>query len=253
MFLSKCSSRSSQSSLGSAEPLSPLKRRKKVERLFLKIEDEGSMYFPFLLNHESAWNSVTMSVVAEKISATVIVGIDEAGRGALAGPVVAAACVLPRLDHFPVKVGDSKQMTSSQRELASRWLIKSCIHGIGFVEAHEIDRIGILAANELAMQLAVEQIAAIHPHLYLLVDGRDAFWFDHPHSSIIGGDAIEPCIGAASIIAKVARDKRMSGLRRKYPRFAFEKHKGYGTPEHFEELKKHGACEVHRRSFLRNL
>ena len=182
-----------------------------------------------------------------------VVGIDEAGRGALAGPVVAAACILPALETFPVRIGDSKQMSEEERAIASRWLIQNCVHGIGLVEAEEIDRIGILAANEIAMQQAVLQVARTHHNLYLLVDGRDKFWFDHPHSSIIRGDESELCIGAASILAKVARDKKMTALRRKFPRFAFEKHKGYGTPEHFAEIKKYGMCDVHRRSFLKNL
>lgn len=192
------------------------------------------------------------SVTASRTQ-TIIVGIDEAGRGALAGPVVAAACVLPDLDSFPVPIGDSKQMSPEERAMSARWLITNCVHGIGLVEAEEIDRIGILAANEIAMQQAVKQVAALHKRLYLLVDGRDAFWFDHPHSSIVRGDATELCIGAASIIAKVTRDRKMASLRKKFPRFAFEKHKGYGTPEHFAEIKKHGMCEVHRKSFLRNL
>src|SRR5207247_1543419 len=112
-------------------------------------------------------------------AAVLIVGIDEAGRGALAGPVVACACILPTRKKFPVRIGDSKQMSSEQREESAAWLIKNCIHGIGFVEAVEIDRIGILAANEIAMQKAVKAVSGIHKNLYLLVDGRDKFWFDH--------------------------------------------------------------------------
>ncbi len=181
-----------------------------------------------------------------------IVGVDEAGRGALAGPVVAAACVLPACKNYPVKIGDSKQMTPEEREESSEWLIKNCIHGIGLVEAKEIDRIGILAANEIAMQQAVAQVAKKHRNLYLLIDGRDKFWFDHPHSSIIRGDQSEKCIGAASILAKVARDKRMVELAKKFPRYGFKKHKGYGTPEHFAAIKKYGMCEIHRKSFLRH-
>ncbi len=184
---------------------------------------------------------------------TLIVGIDEAGRGALAGPVVAAACMLPAMKNYPVRIGDSKQMTPLEREKSCTWLIKNCVHGIGRVEANVIDRIGILAANEIAMQKAVKQVAKIHKNLYLLVDGRDKFWFDYPHSSIIRGDVSELCIGAASIIAKVTRDKRMVALGKKFPDYEFEKHKGYGTPEHFAELKKYGMCTEHRKSFLRNL
>ncbi len=182
--------------------------------------------------------------------AVLIAGVDEAGRGSLAGPVVAAACILPDLRRFPVPIGDSKQMTEEERSVSFDWLIKNCIHGIGLMEASKIDRIGILAANEIAMQEAVRQVAAIHRDLYLLIDGRDKFWFDHPHSSIVRGDQSEQCIGAASILAKVTRDRHMVSLDSKFPQYGFAKHKGYGTPEHFAAIEKHGMCEIHRRSFL---
>ena len=182
-------------------------------------------------------------------AATITVGIDEAGRGALAGPVVAGACVLP-VSRIPVRIGDSKQLSPNEREASFEWIIKHCVYGVGIVAASEIDRIGILACTEIAMQQAVAAVANVHPTLYLLIDGRDAFWFDYPHSSIIRGDESEPCIGAASIIAKVTRDRLMIKYSRKFLKYGFGQHKGYGTPEHLATLKKHGPCMLHRKSFL---
>lgn len=178
-----------------------------------------------------------------------IAGIDEAGRGALAGPVVAAACILLPRKTYPVRIGDSKKMTPAQREESYEWLRKECIIGTGLVAAKEIDRIGILAATEMAMQCAVAEVAAREPHLYLLVDGRDAFWFDHPHSSIVRGDDTEQCIGAASIIAKVTRDRHMIALDAECPHYGFAQHKGYGTPEHYAAIHRHGVLPCHRRTF----
>ncbi len=184
-------------------------------------------------------------------SAPMIVGIDEAGRGALAGPIVAAACILEKRRRYPVFIGDSKQMDPDQREESYDWITKNCIFGVGSVSADIIDEIGILAANERAMQAAVSDVAKIHSELYLLVDGRDTFWFDFPHTSIIRGDESEKCIGAASIIAKVTRDRWMTVSVKEFPGYAFHEHKGYGTPEHFIEIRKQGASPLHRRSFLK--
>lgn len=184
---------------------------------------------------------------------TVVCGIDEAGRGALAGPVVAAACILPDRKKFPVMIDDSKAMSSQEREISYEWLIKNCIHGIGFIEADIIDEIGIMAATEQAMQMAVATVAKFQRDLYLLVDGRDKFWFDYPHSSIVGGDSLEACISAASIIAKVTRDRRMMDLALDFPAYGFEKHKGYGSPAHFTAIREHGVSPKHRRTFLRSV
>ena len=189
----------------------------------------------------------------QSVSSPYIVGIDEAGRGALAGPVVAAACILPFRVPENIVIGDSKQMTPEERETSFEWLIKNCVHGIGLIENRIIDDLGILAATELAMQEAVKQIAKRKKNLYLLVDGRDAFWFDHPHSSIIRGDQSEPCIGAASILAKVTRDRLLKDAHQEFSQYNFERHKGDGTPEHLAFLKKHGPSVYHRRSFLKNI
>ncbi len=182
-------------------------------------------------------------------AATQIAGIDEAGRGALAGPVVAAACILVPRKKYPVWIGDSKKLTPAERDESCSWIMQECVYGIGSVDASEIDRIGILAATEIAMQQAVAQVAAITSNLYLLVDGRDAFWFDHPHSSIIRGDTSEKCIGAASIIAKVTRDRHMIKLHEEFPQYGFAVHKGYGTPEHYAAIGEHGLLPLHRKTF----
>lgn len=189
----------------------------------------------------------------EREARCTIVGIDEAGRGALAGPVVAAACVLPEEKHLPVLITDSKQMTPAEREESFAWLIRYCTYGVGFTDAQTIDRIGIVASTELAMQQAVVEVAKIHGELYLLVDGRDGFWFGWPHSSIVHGDLLEACIGAASIIAKVTRDHLMVGAAKEFANYGFEKHKGYGALSHFNAIRKHGPSTFHRKTFLKNL
>ena len=201
----------------------------------------------------ASYNTVALTPVLAAAGRTLIVGIDEAGRGPLAGPVVAAACILSERRKYPVLIGDSKQMTSGQRDESYEWLTQECVFGTGMVDASEIDRIGILAATEIAMQRAVAEVAKIERNLYLLVDGRDAFWFDHPHSSIIRGDAHERCIGAASIIAKVTRDRHMIAYHVEFPDYGFAVHKGYGTPEHYAAIEKHGFTPLHRRTFCRGV
>jgi ribonuclease HII len=198
---------------------------------------------------------------------TVIVGIDEAGRGPLAGPVVAAACLLPcplyrRRRAFtawsPHKkqradeplLADSKVLTPEERERAFAWISTHCIHGIGMSSVHDIEELGIVGATEKAMQDALVILTQHATPTVLLVDGSDHFWFDYPHISIIGGDGIEPCIAAASILAKVTRDAWMREAAKEYPAYGFEQHKGYGTEAHIAAIKKYGPCVLHRTSFL---
>lgn len=190
---------------------------------------------------------------AAAATGTLVCGIDEAGRGALAGPVTAGACILVPRRRFPVKITDSKQMTPEEREESFAWIASHCIHGTGLADAAEIDRLGILAATELAMQRAVREVSLRHPDLYLLVDGRDAFWFDHPHSSVVRGDETEKCIAAASILAKVTRDRHMVSLAESLPEYGFALHKGYGTAEHFAAITKYGPSAQHRRTFLKRM
>jgi ribonuclease HII len=181
----------------------------------------------------------------------IIVGIDEAGRGPLAGPVIAGACV--DYQNFPSHlIRDSKQLSEENREKAFLWITEHCTYGVGVAAAEEIDRIGILEATQKAMQEALARVAETVTPTYILVDGRDQFWFDYAHSSIIGGDRKEPCISAASIIAKVTRDRWMVEVaHQKFPQYNFAKHKGYGTPEHLAALEKYGPCPLHRRTFLK--
>lgn len=187
------------------------------------------------------------------MSPPVIVGIDEAGRGPLAGPVVAGACVLmDALITHPL-IRDSKQLSPQQRDEAFAWIDANCVFGFGVSDAAMIDGQGILAATEHAMQQAVAMIERIIRPTYLIVDGRDRFWFDYPHSSVIDGDAKEPCIAAASIVAKVTRDRMMPAFDAQYPGYNFSGHKGYGSPEHIAAIRALGPCPLHRSSFLRNI
>ena len=200
----------------------------------------------------------------------IIAGVDEAGRAPLAGPIAAGACILPcrmirrrqgltwtswRPEGAPDDciIADSKRLRPEQRERAYAWIVAHCAWGVSLVEAEEIDRIGILGANERAMQEAVARLAKTLRPTTLLVDGRDTFWFDYPHISIVGGDGIEPCIAAASIIAKVTRDRRMVEEHARFPQYGFKEHKGYPTPEHYAAIEKNGMCPLHRRCFLKSL
>ncbi len=198
---------------------------------------------------------------------TIIAGIDEAGRGALAGPVVAGACVLPfslfrRKSASPqwspnknacpddCLIADSKKLSSEQRERAYQWITASCHYGIGIASHAMIEKEGILAATEHAMQRALLLLQRTCAPTFLLIDGRDHFWFDLPHSSVIRGDAIEPCIAAASILAKVTRDRLMCMHDRLTSLYGFAEHKGYGTAAHIHAIRTRGPSSIHRMSFL---
>lgn len=183
----------------------------------------------------------------------IIAGLDEAGRGALAGPVVAAVCIFDRKRIKTPKgvcIADSKTLAAEERERAFAFLIHRVPFGVGIVEAGFVDRHGILGATELAMQRALAQLQRRKKPTYLLIDGRDKFWFDLPHSSVIHGDQLEPCIAAASIIAKVIRDRIMVRSADVFPGYGFAGHKGYGTQEHKKMISQHGPCVLHRRTFL---
>ncbi|MDH4164175.1 MAG: ribonuclease HII [Nitrospirota bacterium] len=177
-----------------------------------------------------------------------IAGLDEAGRGPLAGPVVAAAVVLPEgclIDG----VNDSKKLTERQRErLYDVIRAKAVAHGIGLVDERTIDEINILQAALLAMERAVAAI--VPPPDYLLIDGNCVLKrLTIPQKAIIKGDSLSHSIAAASILAKVTRDRMMNELHERFPAYNFRKHKGYGTAEHLASIREHGPCEAHRRSF----
>jgi ribonuclease HII len=178
---------------------------------------------------------------------TRVAGVDEAGRGPLAGPVVAAAVIFEPEVRLPL-VNDSKKLTERKREeLYHRILEKAVAIGVGTVSHGVIDRINILQASMLAMNKAIDQLK-VEPQ-QLLVDGN---FFRHervPVENIIKGDELSHAVAAASIIAKVTRDSLMKVYDEIFPHYGFAKHKGYGTREHVAAIHRHGLCEIHRRTF----
>ena len=177
-----------------------------------------------------------------------IAGIDEAGRGPLAGPVVAAACILPP-GFLLNRLNDSKQVSPEVREILFHEITtaKDVFFGIGIVSTERIDEINILRATFEAMQIAVQNL----PHVpdYLIIDGNQLPIFPYPREGIVKGDALSLSIAAASILAKVTRDRIMLELAPKYPEYGFEQHKGYGTPQHMEAIFRYGPCPIHRKTF----
>lgn len=177
-----------------------------------------------------------------------IVGIDEAGRGALAGPVVAAAVILP--EKFKHKrLNDSKQLLPERREEIYRDLTAnaSIRWAVGIVDSVEIDRINILRATHRAMRTAVRSLDQLPDHA--LIDGLRVFPFPLPQTAIVDGDCVSLSIAAASVIAKVTRDMLMREFCARFPEYCFSQHKGYGTELHLMKLHAHGPCSIHRRSF----
>jgi len=176
-----------------------------------------------------------------------IAGIDEAGRGPLAGPVMAAACILPARFELP-GLNDSKQLTVSKREKLFAEIKEQALgYGIGSAEPAEIDALNILQATKLAMKRAVESLK-MRPH-FLLIDALELSELKIPQRGIINGDALSASIAAASILAKVTRDHWMTELHELYPQYGFARNKGYGTRDHLDALKRFGPCPLHRRSF----
>lgn len=180
-----------------------------------------------------------------------VCGVDEAGRGPLAGPVCAAAVIMP-YGIIIDGVNDSKKLTEKKRELLFDTIKeKSLCYGIAFSDEKEIDEVNILNATFLAMKRAVKSLK-IQPDL-ILVDGNRLPDFDIPAKTIVKGDSLSHSIACASILAKVTRDRLMKELSKKCPEYGFEKHKGYGTKAHYEAIKANGICEIHRRTFLKNV
>ena len=177
-----------------------------------------------------------------------IAGVDEAGRGPLAGPVVAAACVFHKKQCFQ-DLNDSKKLSAEQRASLYKKLTtsKDISYGIGVIDASIIDQINILQATFLAMQQAVANLP--EPPDHLLVDGNMLPPFPYPALPIVEGDQRSQSIAAASIIAKVTRDRMMVEFDVTWPLYGFKKHKGYGTEEHLAALQKFGPCPLHRKSF----
>lgn len=176
-----------------------------------------------------------------------IAGVDEVGRGPLAGPVVTAAVILP--DKYSLAgLTDSKKLTPKRREaLAPDIQFQAIAWALGEASVKEIDELNILQATMLAMQRAVANLS-IQPS-QILVDGNRTPEFEVPARAVVGGDGIEPCISAASIIAKVTRDKLMADYASKYPQYGFERNSGYPTKQHRDALVEYGITPIHRRSF----
>ncbi|MDY2956644.1 MAG: ribonuclease HII [Lachnospiraceae bacterium] len=186
------------------------------------------------------------------VSNAVIAGVDEAGRGPLAGPVVAAAAILDMDDDF-IYLNDSKKVTPKRRDVLYDEIMNRAICGIGIVSAKEIDEINILQATYKAMREAINNLSE-RPTVLLndavIIPGIEE---SIHQEKIIKGDAKSVSIAAASILAKVTRDRYMEELGRKYPDYGFEKHKGYGTKAHIEAIKKFGITPEHRKTFLKNI
>jgi len=177
-----------------------------------------------------------------------IAGVDEVGRGALAGPVVAAAVILDPARPIPVGLDDSKKLTALQRKrIADEILQTALAFAVGQVEPEEIDRINILQASRLAMIEALKQLAPQAD--YLLIDAVQLKETGLPQKAIIHGDSISASIAAASVIAKTYRDALMHAFHELYPQYNFTRHVGYCTREHLEALRTHGPCRIHRKSF----
>lgn len=176
-----------------------------------------------------------------------VCGVDEAGRGPLAGPVY-AACVILRDDDPIEGLADSKALSAARREeLAAEIRSRAAAWAIASATVEEIDRINILRASLLAMRRSIEQLL-LQPH-EVVVDGLHCPEVRYPVTAIVDGDSLVVEISAASILAKTARDALMRELHELYPHYGFSRHKGYSTPEHLEALQRHGVCPIHRRSF----
>ena len=187
-------------------------------------------------------------------SGSLMIGVDEAGRGPLAGPVVAAACILGA--NPPSGLDDSKKLSAKRRAVLEPQIQQTCQWALGVVDAGEIDRINIFAATMLAMTRAVAALVAklgLEPDQVLIdgnktPQGRVAEWRWQARA-IVGGDALEPCISAASILAKEHRDRLMRAAAQEHPLYGWDRNMGYGTAEHMAALQQHGPSPLHRRSF----
>ncbi len=193
--------------------------------------------------------SIEKSVIDEGFE--LVCGVDEAGRGPLAGRVYAAAVVLP-MGLVIDGLNDSKKLTAKKRDqLFDVIIAKSIAYSIAFSTVEEIEEYNILNASQLAMRRAVEGLGVKAD--FALIDGNVAREFQIPCKTVIKGDALSPSIAAASVLAKVSRDRYCMEMHEKYPQYHFDKHKGYGTKLHYEAIKAFGICSEHRKSFLKNV
>ena len=194
-------------------------------------------------------SEITMWEIEDSLGLRLICGVDEAGRGPLAGPVCAAAVILP--EHLQIPgLNDSKKLTDKKRrELFPVIQEQAVAYGIGLASESEIDEINILQATFLAMRRALEQLT-VRPEI-ALIDGNRETDFGLPVKTVVKGDSLSANIAAASILAKVTRDNIMVELAQQYPEYGFEIHKGYGTKAHYEALRTYGPCPIHRKTFLK--
>lgn len=194
-------------------------------------------------------SEITMWEIEDSLRLHLVCGVDEAGRGPLAGPVCAAAVILP--EHLLIPgLTDSKKLTDKKRrELFPLIQEQAVSYGIGFASEAEIDEKNILQATFLAMRRALDQLS-VRPEL-ALIDGNRETDFGVPVKTVIKGDSLSANIAAASILAKVTRDDLMLEMAKLYPEYGFDIHKGYGTKAHYEALRCYGPCPIHRKSFLK--
>lgn len=176
-----------------------------------------------------------------------VCGLDEAGRGPWAGPVVSAAVILPSRLSKLAELNDSKQLSATTRAELYTHIMSQSIYGIGIVSHTEIDKIGIIEATFSAYEKAISGLTQ-NPE-YILIDGRDQFFFGIPKMSIVKGDTKIQCIAAASILAKVIRDRIMEKYHVEFPQYGFDEHKGYGVARHHQALNKYGPSPIHRFSY----
>lgn len=189
--------------------------------------------------------------IAIKNGYKTICGIDEAGRGPLAGPVYAAAVILPQ-GYVVEGVNDSKKLSEKKRDMLFDKIIDECAcYSIGTASVIEIDEFNILQATFLAMRRAVDGLS-IKPD-FALIDGNADPGLSTASMTVVKGDSKSANIAAASILAKVSRDRYMLEMAEKYPRYHFEKHKGYGTKLHYEMIREYGICPIHRKTFLKKI
>ncbi len=196
-------------------------------------------------------NLWTMEGELHREGLKLVCGIDEAGRGPLAGPVYAAAVILPEGVELP-GLDDSKKLSEKKREYLYDLITERAMYySIAYATEKEIDEHNILNAVYMAMNRAADRLG-VEPDI-CLIDGNRNSGITRNSRCVIGGDAKCACIAAASILAKVSRDRVMKKLGEEYPQYAFEKHKGYGTKLHYERIREFGPCEIHRKTFLKKL
>lgn len=202
-------------------------------------------------NNEVTINWLEYETEAYSKGYNCVCGVDEAGRGPLAGPVFAAAVILPK-GYVIEGVNDSKKLSEKKREeLFEKIKSEALCYSVASVDEKIIDEINILNATFLAMEKAVEGLK-IHPDFVMIDGNRAPKSLDIPCQTVVKGDAKSASIAAASILAKVSRDRFMLKMAEKYPEYCFEKHKGYGTKLHYEMLDLYGVSDIHRKSFLKS-